>query len=93
MEPQNVTPNNFKTESILYNQDGFSIAYGEWQEDGTKHLAFRWNGKADELGFPQSFGNPTWFLIPSDLTIPFAKSLLDTTVDKSAIILLLQKIL
>jgi hypothetical protein len=60
-KPENVTT-KFDIEKILYNSDGFAIAYGESDDIG-EGIAMRWNGKDGELGFPQSYGNPVWFFI------------------------------
>ena len=50
MNPENVNPNNFKIENILFNNTNFSIAYGKW-ENRNKVIAMRWNGnKEDDKG-------------------------------------------
>ena len=47
----------------------WSLAVGEW--NGKRCLAARWNG-GDGLpaGNPQSRGNPTWFVLPSEFVEP-----------------------
>ena len=67
MQPENVNPGNFHVENIVYNHDGFSIAIGIWQDDGTRRFAMRWNGDGDDAGYPKAFGNPMWFQLPDDI--------------------------
>lgn len=78
MKPEEANPNNFNVVKIIYRTQFFSIAYGNWVEDDTMHLAMRWNGENDaDAGYPKVFGHPMWFLIPEELTITIAKSLLE----------------
>jgi len=72
--PNSVNPHNFNTLEIVYSLNGFSIAWGEW-EDGTRRLAMRWDGEGDDKGYPKTFGNPVWFLLPNELSLPFLKAL------------------
>ena len=92
--PSEVNPSKFQVEEILYNIDGFSIAYGIW-EDGHKYLAVRWDGEEGKTGFPQTFGKPQWLIIPDGLTIIFTKALLDTDdqTDKKPLINLLRTLI
>ena len=78
MKPEEVSPRNFKLEKIIFDNGDFSISYGEW-ENGNKSLAMRWNGDPndpDDKGYPKTFGNPMWFLVERDLTIPILTSLI-----------------
>ena len=90
--PSEVNPSRFQVEKILYNIEGFSIAYGFW-EDGNKHLAVRWDGEEGKLGFPQTFGKPQWLLIPDKLSVPITKALLDTDISKQPILEILKELL
>jgi len=87
MRPENVNPNNFAVEKIIYNDTEFSIAFGQW-ESGTRSIGMRWNGVDDnDAGYPKVFGNPMWFLIPEYLAKIFVKSLLDfENADNKAVI-------
>ena len=83
--PEQVRPHNFVVNKILYNDDSFSIAWGQW-EDGSMRTAMRWNGNEGEgdAGYPKTFGNPMWFQLPKNLTVPLLKGLLglkDTVVE------------
>ena len=72
--PTEVNPSKFQVEKILYNIDGFSIAYGLWEGEN-KYLAVRWDGEQGKTGMPQTFGKPQWLIIPGELTIAFTKYL------------------
>lgn len=76
MNPEEVNSSKFKVEQILYNHEGFSIAYGNWTESNQKCTAMRWNGEETALGYPNNFGNPTWFLLPQSLSESLLKTLL-----------------
>lgn len=72
MDPQNVNPGNFRLKKVIYTDPNgdFSVAIGEWVEDGEDRFAIRWNGditNPNDLGYPSAFGNPMWFQLPDDL--------------------------
>jgi hypothetical protein len=88
--PEDVNPHNFRVHSVIYNDTEFSIAWGEWT-DGTMHLAMRWNGQGDDAGYPKTFGNPVWFLLPENLTTPIIKGILGVeSTDNHAVLTTLQ---
>ncbi|MCX6897066.1 MAG: hypothetical protein NT105_00060 [Verrucomicrobia bacterium] len=73
-QPKSVNPRNFKVIKIVYNLNNFSVAWGEWEDD-SRVLAMRWNGGPNDAGYPKTFGNPVWFLLPRELSLPFLKTL------------------
>lgn len=81
MKPENVNPNNFNVEYILYDNGNFSIAYGIWEKSKSS-IAMRWNGNGNDPGYPKLFNNPVWFLIDDDLKLPIIKSLLKLSGSK-----------
>lgn len=87
MKPENVNPNNFEVEKILYNDEEFSIAFGTWVDE-TQSIGMRWNGNDEEdKGYPKVFGNPMWFLVPQDMAKGFLTTLLGNKyADKNALI-------
>lgn len=93
MNPENVNPNNFAVKQVLYNNDDFSIACGTW-EDGIDYLAMRWNGSEKDAGYPKLFGNPMWFIVENELTIPFLRSLIgNENTDQERLITTINEIL
>ncbi len=73
-DPSEVNPHNFEVIEIVYNLNGFSVAWGKW-EDGTHRLAMRWNGEGENKGYPKTFGNPVWFMFPRELGFPMLQLL------------------
>lgn len=49
------------------NEESWSVAKLLW--DGKRRLGIRWNGdhRSKSVGTPQAFGQPTWFLVPTEL--------------------------
>jgi hypothetical protein len=46
----------------------WSVARIKWGENETPTVAIRWNGDSSlQKGMPQTFGNPTWFVVPDEL--------------------------
>ena len=70
MQPENVNPQNFKVEEIIYNRGNFSIAIGVWTEDNMSRYAMRWNEKdsnPEDKGYPSVFQYPMWFQLPYEI--------------------------
>lgn len=81
MDPENMKTKNFEKKRILYDNEEFSIACGNWIEKGKREdvisLAMRWNNcKDQDKGFPLSRGNPVWFIYPRKLSRDLLISLL-----------------
>jgi hypothetical protein len=77
-KPENVNPGNFKVIHVVYNDNHFSIAYGDWQDEG-EVLAMRWNGNDEgDAGYPKTFGNPMWFIVTNELKDILLASLLNS---------------
>ena len=72
MRTQDANPKNFvHNGNIIYTSPtgDFSIAIGEWDQDGQQRFAMRWNGdinNPNDKGYPSVFDNPMWFQLPPD---------------------------
>ena len=86
MKPEDVNHKKFETKEILYKGNGFSVAYGIWEER-SHVIAMRWDGEGEDAGYPKLFAHPVWFIIPDDLMIPILKSLLEKEESKKEQIL------
>jgi hypothetical protein len=88
-KPTEFKPNNYKVNSVLFDNTEFSIVLGTWK--GNKNiLAMRWNGdNEDDKGYPKTFGHPMWFIIHNDLKQPIIQALMQN--DKNIIDKLLDK--
>lgn len=77
MKPENVIYplKNIKDVKVIYTDetDNFSIAAVLW--NANKRIAIRWNGGGDNLGYPQSHGKATWFILPQKVALAFAISI------------------
>jgi hypothetical protein len=70
VNPSRVNPKNFQVVEVLYDLNGFSVAWGRY-EHGDIQLAMRWNGEDgdEDIGYPNAFGNPMWFMLPPELSL------------------------
>ncbi len=54
-------------------EEGFSFAVLKY---GTQlRIGIRWDGEENELGYPHSYGYPTWFIIPKSVAISYAQKI------------------
>ncbi len=84
MSPKKVRPKKFPCFEIPYNCNRFAIVWGEFDKTPPKRLAMRWNKtESNELGYPSQGKNPTWFMLPKELTVPFIKALRNVKSAKS----------
>jgi len=68
-KPENVLRSQaFILSEVIYNQDDFSIATGYSIGSEEIHLAMRWNGGENGVGFPRAFNHSLWFPINKELT-------------------------
>ena len=89
--PEDVTHAKFPVENVLYSDGGFSIAWGEWNEE-RQCIGMRWDGEGGDPGYPKLFGNPVWFVLPEELSVTILISLIGKKGAKnSAIIDILSK--
>ena len=65
---------------VIYDNGTFAIASLQW--DKKNQIAIRWNGSDDDsLGYPQSHGYPTWFVIPKEVALAYAQNLKNTRME------------
>ena len=68
--------NKLSNLKVVINNKVFSIAtfiYGE-----TRKIGIRWNEIAPgNLGYPTSHGHPTWFVIPKEVALGYARDIND----------------
>jgi hypothetical protein len=63
--------NKLRSLRLIYDtgrcEGSWSVALLNW--DSEERVGLRWNGDSeDKIGNPQSHGNPTWFVLPDELT-------------------------
>jgi len=47
----------------LYDNGEYSAIWGEYENSPKRCLGIRWNGDSD-IGYPNTYGHPSWFVIP-----------------------------
>ena len=77
MKPEKVISPKRKIKDVYFifeqKTEGFSLATMKYGE--SVRIGIRWNGKDDELGYPQSNGYATWFILPKSVAISYAKKI------------------
>ena len=76
MKPEEVNVPNFELKEVLYDNGGFSIAYGIYEKGPSPVIAMRWNGKGAGVGYPRKDKEPRWMVVYDELKIPFLKYIL-----------------
>jgi len=77
-----VTPAKWSDPRVLFDNGRYSVVSGIYEDKDRRDLGERWNGKGDELGFPNSAGYPVWHVVPKFLAIPVLHGLLDELARK-----------
>lgn len=95
MNPSKVKPRKFPSPEILYEDDEFAIAFGNYtHSDGKVYpsLAMRWNGSNDDddIGYPRQGSYPLWFNV-KDVKGQLIEAILKVLVSKHEVLKLLQK--
>ena len=52
---------------VIFDGGEWSWSMAEMECDGIPSLGLRWNGGEGSIGNPQSWGLPTWFIVPEEL--------------------------
>lgn len=90
MDPRSIDQGKFPVTHLLYECDDYAVAWGTW-DSSREAMGIRWNGAAGDLGFPQTYGKPVWFILPAPFMLPTLQMLLvksslgDAGVDHSAV--------
>lgn len=71
MEPENVHSSDFTNHIVLYNDNDFSIAIGNWEgNENNRCVGMRWNVAYNGIGYPSTFGHPKWFIVENNVALP-----------------------
>lgn len=66
-------PNNFPYKDVFYADGEIALIKGRYKEDDHDSIGMRWMIGESDLGYPSTFGNPMWMVMPNKL----AKYVLD----------------
>jgi hypothetical protein len=66
IDPKTVTAGGVTVLEVIENtgEGGYSVA--RVRKDGSEAIAMRWNGAAQEKGYPTARGYPVWFFFPKE---------------------------
>ena len=70
-----MNPAGFKVQQVLYHQNGFAVSWGTRNQRVPPRAVARTGADNGNLGFPIPHGNPVWFLVPSNLSVMFLRTL------------------
>ena len=65
---------------VLFDDGVFTAIWGRYEEGPKRVLGLRWNGDDKDngdIGYPKTFGHPTWFVVPTEITGAVLSSLLE----------------
>jgi len=71
------TPKNFPYDSVFYFDGRIAMMVGKYKEDQHLSLGLRWEVGESPLGYPNSFGNGMWMVIPEKLATSICQGILD----------------
>lgn len=60
----------YKVARIRWNDGRFAIAEGFWNKEPQIAIAMRWHHDEsgdDLIGYPQTYGKPQWFVLPTEI--------------------------
>jgi hypothetical protein len=64
-----VTPGAWSDVLVVYDDGKYSAIWARYKQNAWRSLGVGWNGKDDEVGFPNTRGYPQWYVEP-DFLVP-----------------------
>jgi len=61
-------PKNFPYKEVFYFDGEVALIKGEYNNSDFESIGMRWMVGESDLGYPSSFGNPMWMVIPDSLS-------------------------
>ena len=83
VDPNKVRPSKWADVTLLYDDGDFSVITGRYDGGTTPAYGVRWNGdpkNPDDIGYPNTFGHPGWFVLPTYLAEPMLHTLLSESL-------------
>jgi len=79
-------PSNFPYDNVFFDDGNISIMCGKYKDNKHYSLGMRWNISESELGFPNSYGQSMWMVVPKQLAIYILEGILsDCSQEKNII--------
>jgi hypothetical protein len=60
-------PSNFPYKEVFYSDDEIALIKGRYKDSEHDSLGMRWMVGESDLGYPSTFGNPMWMVVPDKL--------------------------
>jgi hypothetical protein len=60
-------PNNFPYKNVFYSDGEIALIKGQYKDSDCESIGMRWMVGESELGYPSTFGNPMWMVVPDKL--------------------------
>jgi hypothetical protein len=62
-------PNNFPYKEVFYSDGEIALIKGRYKDSDHDSIGMRWMVGESELGYPSTFGNPMWMVVPDKLAL------------------------
>jgi len=60
-------PANFPYKEVFYCDDEIALIKGRYKDSDHDSIGMRWMVGESDLGYPSTFGNPMWMVVPDKL--------------------------
>jgi hypothetical protein len=60
-------PNNFPYKDVFYSDSEIALIKGRYKASDHESIGMRWMVGESNLGYPSTFGNPMWMVVPDKL--------------------------
>jgi len=62
-------PGNFPYKEVFYFDGEIALIKGRYKDSEHELIGMRWMVGESELGYPSTFGNPMWMVVPQKLAL------------------------
>lgn len=67
--PEFPRPNNFPYKEVFYFDGEIAMMKGRYKDSDNDSIGMRWMVGESELGYPSTFGNSMWMVVPDKLAL------------------------
>ncbi len=60
-------PQNYPYKEVFYFDGKIALIKGKYKKSSTESIGMRWMTGESELGYPSTYGNAMWMVVPSNL--------------------------
>ncbi len=77
-------PGNFPYDKVFFFDGEVALMYGTYKDSPHRSLGMRWMESESDLGFPSTFGQEMWMVVPARLAKYILAGLLVDQISSSA---------